>query len=324
MSISYTGPLSRSWERMKGMLFRPFHIESWFVIGFSAFLTQLGSHFGSVFNWNTSWPGGRHHGVDVQAEQAMDHAREAVLRVLDNPLVLAGIAVALIGAMVLLLVLAWVSARAEFVFLDNVATRRARFTEPWRRFGRLGRSLFLWRAAFSFTFLVPLAFIVLPFVPVIGGMLREGRFSFTMVAGAIASVSFGALIALVLGWVYWIMGTFVVPLMYRHDENSMQAWARFWPLLTGRFGSFLAFTVFMVVVAIAVGVALAIAGIGTCCIGIVLMVIPYIGSVVLLPITVTARAIGPEFMAQFGPEWVTLPAAPADEDDAPAEPRPVV
>ena len=67
-------------------------------------------------------------------------------------------------------------------------------------------------------------------------------------------------------------------------------------------------------------IGLAIIGFGTCCIGVVLMIIPYIGNVVLLPVTVTSRGLGPEFLAQFGPEWETFPAQADDEDTGPVQP----
>jgi hypothetical protein len=52
-------------------------------------------------------------------------------------------------------------------------------------------------------------------------------------------------------------------------------------------------------------------GFGTCCIGFILMVIPYIGAVVMLPATVFFRFLGPEFLAQFGEEWDILDNADA-------------
>ena len=123
-----------------------------------------------------------------------------------------------------------------------------------------------------------------------------------------------AVLLLVVAWISLLMDSFVVPLMYRYDEGARAAWARFWPLPSGQLGSFLAYTVFFIVLAIATGIGLGIAAIGTCCIGLVLMIIPYVGSVVLLPVTITARALGPEFLAQFGPEWAAFPAEPADEE----------
>jgi hypothetical protein len=44
-------------------------------------------------------------------------------------------------------------------------------------------------------------------------------------------------------------------------------------------------------------------GLATCCIGWLVLAIPYLGTVILLPVYVTARALGPEFLAQYGAEW---------------------
>lgn len=318
MNISYTEPLSRSWERMKSMLFRPFQIETWFVVGFSEFLAGLFGHTGSLAKLGNPLRSHGSHPMDVRAEQALDRVRDAVLKMLENPMVLAAIMAGVILLLMVGVALAWVSARAEFVFIDNVAHRRARITEPWRRFGRLGHSLFLWRAVFSFAFILPLAFMLVPFAGTMMNVLHGGPLALPRFAAMAIGIGCGAAFAAVLAWWAWTMDTFVVPLMYRYDENATQAWARFWPLLRGRPGSFFAFTVFYVVVAIAAGIAAAIVGFGTCCIGLVLMIIPYIGNVVLLPLTLTSRALGPEFLAQFGPEWVVFP--PAIDDDEPVAP----
>jgi hypothetical protein len=45
--------------------------------------------------------------------------------------------------------------------------------------------------------------------------------------------------------------------------------------------------------------SIAVAGCCTCCIGFVLLIIPYIGTVTLLPILYTYRALSLEFLAQF-------------------------
>ena len=56
VTISYTRPLEHSWERMKAVLFRkPFPIESWFVMGFGAWLAELlsGSNGTAGSQWTT-------------------------------------------------------------------------------------------------------------------------------------------------------------------------------------------------------------------------------------------------------------------------------
>jgi hypothetical protein len=45
----------------------------------------------------------------------------------------------------------------------------------------------------------------------------------------------------------------------------------------------------------------------TCCIGFLLLIIPYIGSVVLLPVFYTFRAFSIEFLEQYGEEFVLFP-----------------
>jgi hypothetical protein len=66
---------------------------------------------------------------------------------------------------------------------------------------------------------------------------------------------------------------------------------------------FLGYAIWRLILAIGIGIALLIFGLGTCCIGLVLMAIPYIGAVLLLPVTVFVRSLGPEYLAQFGEEY---------------------
>ena len=52
-----------------------------------------------------------------------------------------------------------------------------------------------------------------------------------------------------------------------------------------------------------VSVLIFVAGVLTCCIGLLLVIIPYIGSVTTLPISYTFRAFSLEFLEQFGLEY---------------------
>ena len=59
------------------------------------------------------------------------------------------------------------------------------------------------------------------------------------------------------------------------------------------------------------------AGLFTCCLGFTLLAIPYIGSVVTLPISYTFRTFSLEFLEQFGPGYTIFPRP---EDTAASEP----
>jgi hypothetical protein len=320
VNVSYTEPLSRAWARMKRVLFQPFHFERWMVIGFASFLAYLlRSGGGSVYSWQHE---GWRRSPSVHAEHALEAVRDRMLHVLENPVVLLVIAAVLVGLMVLALVLAWVGARAEFVFLENVATGRGEFVAPWGRSRRLGTSLFLWRAVFSFAYLLPLAFVAFA---VAGPLLQFARGETVTWPGVLAllpPLGLACLLLLAFAWVLLLLEHFVVPLMYRHDETTGAAWARFWPLFSSRPMTFFAYAVFVVLLEIAAGIALFVGGVATCCIGLVLLLVPYVGSVVKLPVSVTLRALGPEFIAQFGPEWAIFAPEPAEDDEVPPAPPP--
>jgi hypothetical protein len=319
VEISYTAPLRRSWQRMQAMLFRPFHLEKWLVVGLSAFVANLLGTGGGLFGWKDGFS--YRHATSPHAGHVLEGAHDQLLALLDKPIVLLMLAVGLVVGGVVLLVCAWVSARARFVFLENVITGRGAFVEPWARYGRLGRSLFLWYAGFSFAWLLPLGAAAAPFWRTLVSALAGLDFVWPSVPGMVLGVGSALLLSLLLGFVTFMAGEFVVPLMVMYDESAGRAWARFLPLLTTRPGEFIAYTLFVGVVWIGVSVALVVAGVATCCIGLMLMLIPYVCSVLLLPVEVTSRAFGPEFLAQYGPEW-DLFATRTPRTDEPAGPPP--
>jgi len=318
VNVSYTEPLASAWARMKRMLFRPFRIEDWLTYGLAAFLAHLassgnGASYGTKFDRWKSTPDDPH---------AFDGVREKILHVLSDPGWLLLIATILVFVGVVLLVIFWVSARAQFIFVENVLTGRPAFVDPWKRHARLGRSLFLWLAAFSFAWLVPIAFVLVPLAGTLGGFMAGQGIHWPGIALIAGGASMALLTSLVLAFVHMLVHQFIVPLMYRYDENATQAWARFWPLLTSRFGDFFAFAIFLLVAWIVVTIGVVIAGLATCCIGLILLAIPYIGTVLLLPIEVTARGFGPDFLRQFGREWDVFPAAEAPAAAPPTSPPP--
>ena len=110
-------------------------------------------------------------------------------------------------------------------------------------------------------------------------------------------------VGLLLAFVGLMLDDFVVPLMYRHGMRANEAWRRFLPLFREHLGQFVLYALFVLVLAVAVGAAVVAVGFATCCIGFLLMLLPYVGQVVLLPLHVAYRGLGPEFLAQFGPEF---------------------
>jgi hypothetical protein len=57
---------------------------------------------------------------------------------------------------------------------------------------------------------------------------------------------------------------------------------------------------------IAVGIGVLFLAVFTCCIGLFLIMIPFVGAVILLPVSYTFRAFSIEYFAQFGDNFNLL------------------
>jgi len=303
--IEYSAPLSRAWARMKGMLFRPFNLELWFVLGFTAWLARL---------WDNAGLGGSHWS---RGEGRLDRDDAGLIFDGDfgdwgngdfNWFGLGGLEAGIIALLILFglvfaVALAWLSSRGEFMFLDNVVHRRAKVSQPWREFGGLADSLFLWRIGVQILGgILALAMVVpalLTIIPIVEGGAWRGLGIMAAVLLGFVGVLVGFAAALINFWT----DQFVVPIMYKRRVTILEGWRQFLPLLRARPLPMVLFALFFLVLSIAVGLVVMVAGLVTCCVGWILLSIPYIGTVIMLPIYVTGRAFGPEFLAQFGDEY---------------------
>ena len=114
-------------------------------------------------------------------------------------------------------------------------------------------------------------------------------------------VAFGA------AYIDLFLRSFVVPIMYKERLKTNAAWRRFAPVLKARLGWFLLYGIWLLVLMIGVVFAVLILVLVTCCLAGILLVIPYIGTVLLLPLYVGLRALSLEFLAQFGDEFKLFP-----------------
>ena len=311
MNVSYVEPLRLSFERMTRMLFRPARAGFWFTLGFAAFLSEY-------LSWGLGRGrfGGRgrpDHTPDVMPADML----EKVVDFFRNPIVTAVVIWIAVCALVAYVLITWISSRGRFIFLDNVARERAAIVEPWRRFKRIGNSLFVWRLFFNTVVLMIVGAIAAPFLAAIAALVHAHSFQVTDLFVLLPLPLMLLPVGIVAGFVHICRTSFIEPIMYRDDVGVLVAWKRFVALFVSRPFPFLAYGIYtLVLLALSVAVVFAF-GIGTLTIGFFLLATPYIGSVVLLPIEVIARALGPEFLAQFGPEYAAL-GAPVARQAPPA------
>ncbi len=311
--ISVTRPVGQAFERTGLILFRPFDLGKWFVLGFCAWLAMLGHGGGGGGNMNFHRPGGR---ADLESLRAgLNHAL-AFLHA--NLLWIAPLAAGLIVTLLALWVLfLWLGSRGEFMFLDGVVHNRAEVTAPWRRYRPEANSLFRFRLAVAGATIV----VIWPFLILIGLRVIHTTLRATWLPAEIWSlVNLGLTLAgliLLFALVHKLTRDFVVPIMYRGGGTCLAGWSAFLQLVGTHFGALVLYLLFQLLLFFAALVVILLTVVLTCCIAGCLMALPYLGTVVLLPVLVFFRAYSIHYLAQFGPDFDVFPA------QAPPAPAPV-
>lgn len=312
MSARYVEPLGRAWNRTKASLFSPFEPGKWLVLAFAAWLANLGRRGGPPawsFRYRDDDPWENLGALPVEWRDW-----------LFGPLGLGILALIACCGVALAVVLIWVSSRGKFVFLDDVSRNRAAVVAPWKEFRVEGNSLFLWRLLFGLLALavvsVVAAAMVLLWIGLGGTELAGAGLAFLVAASVLA----GLPIAVLLAYVYCFLEHFVVPIMYRDRVGTVEGWRRFLRLFRRNPWAFALYGLFLLVLYLGLLVAILVAGCATCCIGFLLLALPYVWAVILLPVLFVLRAFGPEFLSQFGPAEWTWPGAPMEAPPAAGEP----
>lgn len=312
MNISYSDPLSRAYYRMKKALFQPFNLSIWFTIGFTAFLAALldGGGSGGGGNWNNRYD---HRNFDEIMDTFFDFPRLFSDWIDMHPILFMVIIVGIVFMFVLGIVLTWVSSRGKFMFIDNVVHNKAEVVNPWHNYRSEGNSLFIWRLVFGFISMVVFIIFASAFFMTIRDMYYETG-SITEHIFAIMGMVLSFLVFfLLVSIISLFLNDFVVPLMYKNRISASQAWIKFLQVLSRNIGHFIVYVLFIFVLTIAVVIGVIIFGFVTLCIGFILLILPYIGSVLLLPVSYTYRAFSIEFLEQFGEDYRIFPETENNE-----------
>jgi len=298
LNIAYIEPAERAWARTRKLLFRPVDVERWVVIGFAAFLASLAGQWAGI-NVTPRWG----FGIPPNWDQLISAPFENLLGMIrGSSRFLYGVPVAL-AVLGLGLAFLWLSSRGKLVFLENMIRERGAIIDPWKRYGRLGNSLFLWRLGLVLaTMLVTVVFLWPMFL--LGRSLGDSGIGRPIGILAGFGAAFGALIgSVIVAYVALFLESFVVPLMLRHEVTAAEAWRLFVPLLRRRLPELLAYGLVVLLACVAVFLCLIAAAIATCCILPLLLSVPYVRSVLLLPLSGFYRLYSVEFLQQFGPEY---------------------
>jgi hypothetical protein len=308
--LSITDPIQPAIAYVRRILFTPFSARKWFVLGFSAFLAQLSGGGSYNFNGNPFDHGGRGFRPDFSPVTTWITEHLALVIALGVVFFLLFLALAVLFQ--------WLGSRGQFMFLDGVVRDRAEIVEPWSRLRPLGDQLF------RFRLLLLLAGIALVLVcGGLGGLIAlPDLHARTFGASAITALAVaGGLLLLgilVLGIIGVLLRDFVVPIMYHRGLGTAGAWAILRrELLPGHGWQFVGFYLMNLLLWLPAILLVLVVCCLTCCVALV----PYLSSVVFLPIAVFFRCYSLGFLEQFGPEWRILPRPAPDLPGAADPPR---
>ncbi|MFA5043696.1 MAG: hypothetical protein WC381_02090 [Kiritimatiellia bacterium] len=283
--ISVVEPVGKALGTVRQALFAPFNAVKWLGLGFTAWLASLTEGFAPNFfltpNKTLDSPVGLKTLDWVQAHLAL--------------VITAAIGIAIV-ILAVTLVVTWASCRGKFMFLDNVLNNRAEIQIPWRRFSRQGNSLFLFSICFGIATLAVLATLGLLLLFVAWPDIARHNFGINALGAILLGVVFFTSYILVLGSLLAFLNDFVIPLMILRACRVMTAWGLFLDLFKAHVGVFVLYLLFRFVL------TMVISGVATlvCCLLCCTVLIPYVGTVILLPVFVFWRSYSAHFLEQFG------------------------
>lgn len=303
--VSVIDPVTPAIDRVTLILFRPFDLRKWFVIGFCAWLAYLGAGGGGG-----PGGGGPPYNVTHERHEAGEQIKEGIetarYYISNNLYWILPVTVTVVVLVILIgLLVAWLNSRGKFMFLHCVATNKAQVAVPWHKFRQQGNSLFLFQIVLG---IISFIVVIVPIIGIVVLVIMMGTGSapgIVSIPGIIILSLTIFVLSILLFLVRKFTFDFVVPIMFLRMASCTACWREFRTILSANKLRFALYLLFQIVIKIVIG---AIIGIGFCiglclCCASCLLLIPYIGTVILLPVLVFKRAYSLCYLQQFGPEF---------------------
>ncbi len=278
-------------------LFKPFDLGKWFGLGFCFFLAYLGRSGGIRFPSIPTGGGGSGGGsgggapdLDWVVDWIHSHVIQIVVAVTITVVVLS----------LFWVLLLWVRCRGIFMMIDGLALNRGRVREPWRRYRELGNSLL----GFSLMLFLAVSAVMLITLGVAGLIawpdIVDETFGTSAIWAIIVLVVVIPLVGVNAAIIEMLLIDFIAPTMYIHGLRVVPAWKLWYAqVFKGHFWLLTLFYLMKMLLGMAVASATILAMCLTCCI----VLLPYIGTVILLPAFVFMRCYTLYFLEQFGEPW---------------------
>jgi len=291
--IDFDGPLRGAWRRTRAQIFEPFAVRKWLALGFTAFLASLaggGASFGALFQAKV--PDGSLSLKNLGTVEELLALGPVVWFA-----IISAVALVICG---IVLVLMWIGARGQFIFLENVLANRVEIRRPWREFRTHGNGFFkfyLWIV--SLPGIAVLLFICAGLLVFQSHLIKRRMPAFSELAPWV--LGFVVILLAAIAWSVLMMfyRDFGVPMMAAGGCAAGEAFRRVWHLLATHPGDCLLYAVARVAMGIVFVLLTVVAGLVTCGIGF----LPYVGTLLTLPLWVFRQSFVLDCLAQLAPEY---------------------
>jgi hypothetical protein len=288
--VSVIDPIGPAIEHVRLMLFKPFDISKWMTVGFCAWLAYLGhGGGGSGFNYSKN-----NHDMSIIKDQIFAYL----------PWIIIGAIIVIPIFIVIGLVLCWLRSRGQFMFVHCIAGNKAEVVAPWNKFAGQGNSLFLFRVVVG---LIGFAVVGLPLaIAVVATIaLHQTGLVAAAVSGLLVAVLAVVVTVILLILVAKFTTDFVVPIMFLRTTSCIAGWRECLAMMSCNKARMVLYILFKIVISLViffVGVAICLVGCCCCCASLLLFV-PYVGTVILLPLIAFKRAYSLFYLRQFGAQF---------------------
>jgi preprotein translocase subunit Sss1 len=255
LPFSAVDAISPAFEHTKRQLFQPFRIGQWVRLALVGLLAgELGSggfKIPNLSNFNLPrHPGSEHFLTSDLAGSA--------------PMLFAGlIAVLVVAALLLGILLTYVSSVMRFILFDSVLVKDCHIREGWSRRQGPGWHYFLWKLLYllsTFGVLIVLVGIPAGFAFAVGWLNNPKQHMVVLVLGGIVLFLAIMIFLFVMAVIYVLTKDFVVPQMALENIGALEGWRRLWAMMKAEKSSYAGYIGMKIVLAIVVGIILGIVG----------------------------------------------------------------
>lgn len=283
------GAIHAATARIGRMLFQPFDVANYLTLALAVWLWHLGGSWqGSGMTWSNPSASSLDLGPLVDTVDRMGWP------------VVAGIAAATMAlASLFWVILAFLRARGNVIVIDDLARERAALSKPWSELSSQANQL--WALHVSFGFVVGTIVVVVIGLPLAIAVTRalDGTQAIAVGFATGSLIVVGLFAAFVIGVVVAVIDDLVAPLMVLRQTGMQEAAAELGDLVRVAPLAFVIYLVARVLISLVIAAVASVLSCSTCGAA---SILPFAGTLLLLPLLLGVRAFTLEFLGQLSPE----------------------